>query len=527
MAATAQAQPNIALIKYWGKRDTRLNLPATSSLSITLGALWPRTRVAFDTSLRHDELRLNGADDPATLARVSTCLDLLRRHAGTTTRARADSRNNFPTAAGLASSASGFAALIVAADAALGLALDRRTLSMLARQGSGSAARSLFGGFVSMSAGQREDGADAFAEPVLDAAAWPLEVAVAVTSHRRKSVRSGAGMESSRQTSPFYPTWVSTAATDLAAARDALQARDFAALADVSEHNCLKMHAVMQASRPPLAIRARVEDATGGTTLLIPRWGVEQRLQPQLVRPGSFLQSLALLLERLDLSQRSLRIQVVPEMPRAMGLGGSAALAVAVIRALDRHCALGLDDDAVCALAFECEKIVHGTPSGIDNTVATYGNALLYQRGEPAQIRSLALKQPLPLVIGLSGSESLTAGMVARVHQAWQQHPARYERIFDEIDVLTRHALDALEAQDLGELGELMNICQGQLNALQVSSREIEELVQLAREHGASGAKLTGGGGGGAVIALCPDGGALVVQAMHDAGYQALEVSFG
>jgi hydroxymethylglutaryl-CoA reductase len=277
----------------------------------------------------------------------------------------------------------------------------------------------------------------------------------------------------------------------------------------------------------PLAIRARVEDARDGTTLLIPRWGIEQRLQQQPARPGSFLQSLTLLLERLGLERRALRIQVAPEMPRAMGLGGSAALAVAVIRALDRHCALGLDDASICALAFECETIAHGTPSGIDNTVATHGQALLYRRGEPAMIRPLALQQPLPLVIGLSGSESLTARMVARVRQAWQQHPARYERIFDEIDVLTRHALDALQAHELDELGELMNICQGQLNALQVSSREIEELVQLAREHGAVGAKLTGGGGGGAVIALCPDGGARVVRAMRDAGYQALEVSFG
>ncbi len=252
MAATAQAQPNIALIKYWGKRDTTLNLPATGSLSITLDTLWTRTRVEFDKSLRHDELRLNGAEDPATLARVSACLDLLRHRAGSTTCARVDTRNNFPTAAGLASSASGFAALVVAADAALGLALDRRTLSVLARRGSGSAARSLFGGFASMAAGQREDGEDAFAEPLLDAAEWPLAVLIAVTSHSRKSVGSGAGMESSRHTSPFYPAWVSSAATDLAAARDAVRARDFAALAEVSEHNCLKMHAVMQASRPPL-----------------------------------------------------------------------------------------------------------------------------------------------------------------------------------------------------------------------------------------------------------------------------------
>ncbi len=252
MAATAQAQPNIALIKYWGKRDAALNLPATGSLSITLDALWTRTRVEFDKSLRHDELRLNGAEDPATLLRISACLDLLRDRAGRATCARIDTHNNFPTAAGLASSASGFAALVVAADAALGLGLDRRSLSMLARRGSGSAARSLFGGFVCMRTGQREDGGDAFAEPLLDAAAWPLAVVVAVTSHTRKSVGSGAGMESSRHTSPFYPAWVSTAATDLAAARAAVQARDFAALADLSEHNCLKMHAVMQTSRPPL-----------------------------------------------------------------------------------------------------------------------------------------------------------------------------------------------------------------------------------------------------------------------------------
>ncbi|MGP1664528.1 MAG: diphosphomevalonate decarboxylase [Rhodanobacter sp.] len=252
MVATAQAQPNIALIKYWGKRDTTLNLPATGSLSITLDALWTRTRITFDQTMAHDELRLNGAEDPATLARASACLDLLRQRAGSTARARIDSRNNFPTAAGLASSASGFAALVVAADAALGLGLDRHTLSAWARRGSGSAARSLFGGFVSMAKGQRDDGEDALAEPLLDAAEWPLAVVVAVTSHTRKSVSSSSGMESSRLTSPFYPTWVDTSPTDLIAARAAVQARDFAALAELSEHNCLKMHAVMQSSRPPL-----------------------------------------------------------------------------------------------------------------------------------------------------------------------------------------------------------------------------------------------------------------------------------
>ncbi|MEO7066505.1 MAG: hydroxymethylglutaryl-CoA reductase, degradative [Rhodanobacter sp.] len=277
----------------------------------------------------------------------------------------------------------------------------------------------------------------------------------------------------------------------------------------------------------PLAIRARVENAAEGITLMIPRWGIDQRVQQNVEHPGSFQQSLRMLLEKLDLTDRALCIQAYPSVPRAMGLGGSAALAVAVIRALDQHCRLGLSDDAICQLAFECEKIAHGTPSGIDNTVATFGQPLLYQRGTPALIQPLTLKQPLSLVIGLSGKESLTAKMVTRVRHAWEHNPALYERIFDGIDSLTMQAVEALEANDLVQLGELMNVCQGQLNALQVSSWEIEELVQLARDNGATGAKLTGGGGGGSVIALCPDGGARVMRAMQDAGYQAMEVQFG
>jgi hydroxymethylglutaryl-CoA reductase len=234
-----------------------------------------------------------------------------------------------------------------------------------------------------------------------------------------------------------------------------------------------------------------------------------------------------MILDTLGIADRPLRIEAYPCVPRAMGLGGSAALAVAVIRALDRHCQLGLSEAAICELAFACEKIAHGTPSGIDNTVATYGRPLLYQRGTPPLVRTLTLRAPLPLVIGMSGTESLTARMVTRVRDAWERNHALYERIFDEIDALTLHALTALEAGDVAQLGELMNICQGQLNALQVSSSQIEELVQLARDNGAVGAKLTGGGGGGSVIALCPDGGERVIRAMQAAGYQAMEVAFG
>lgn len=277
----------------------------------------------------------------------------------------------------------------------------------------------------------------------------------------------------------------------------------------------------------PLAIRAKVEDARDETTLMIPRWGVEQHLQQHDHHPGSFLQSLGMLLAKLGLGDRALNIRVYPNVPRAMGLGGSSALAVAVIRALDRHYQLGLGEEEISQLAFECEKIAHGTPSGIDNTVATYGKTLLYRRGEPADIELLDLQQPLPLVIGMCGTESLTARMVERVRQAWQKNHKLYERIFDEMDTLTLNAVEALKAHDLEQLGELMNICQGQLNALQVSSWELEELMQIARDSGASGAKLTGGGGGGAMIALCPRGTEPVLRAMRNAGYQAMEVQFG
>lgn len=250
--ATARAQPNIALIKYWGKRNRDLNLPAAGSLSVTLDSLWTHTHVIFDSSFDQDELVLNDTRNAGETARASACLDLLRRRAETQCRARVATRNNFPTGAGLASSASGFAALVRAAATALGLDLDARELSIMARRGSGSAARSIFGGFVEMAAGVRDDGEDAFARPLLAAAEWPLTVVVAVTSRRAKSTGSTAGMELSRRTSPFYDDWVTTTADDLCEARQAVLARDFERLAELAEHSCLKMHAVMLATRPGL-----------------------------------------------------------------------------------------------------------------------------------------------------------------------------------------------------------------------------------------------------------------------------------
>jgi diphosphomevalonate decarboxylase len=244
MHATAQAQPNIALIKYWGKRDVEQNLPAVSSLSLTLDSLWTRMSVEFDTQLKQDQLEINDKPAQGMLPRVSGCLD---RVAGNDRpRARVLSYCNFPIAAGLASSASSFAALVVAAAGAANAETERLALARQAGRASGSAARSLFAGVVLLTAGDSDIDVNTISDD------WPLELVVAVTEESAKPVSSGDAMIRSAETSPFYATWVEQQPDDIDTALAAVEARDFERLAAVSEHNCLKMHSVMWASRPPI-----------------------------------------------------------------------------------------------------------------------------------------------------------------------------------------------------------------------------------------------------------------------------------
>ena len=277
----------------------------------------------------------------------------------------------------------------------------------------------------------------------------------------------------------------------------------------------------------PLAVEARVEDIDAGVELVIPRWGVEQRLPRDPQQRHSFEQPIGLILERLGLAEQALRLQVFPHVPRAMGLGCSAALAVSVIRALDLHYRLGLADEEVNALAYECEKVAHGTPSGVDNHVATYKQPVIYRRGEPPTWKTVEPARPLRVVIGITGVEGLTARTVANVRAAHERAPQRYGRIFAEIDQLVLEAGAAMEGNDLQRLGECMNFCQGLLNALGVSSRELETLIAIARDNGALGAKLTGGGGGGSMIALCGEDAQDVRAAIQRAGYDAMELEIG
>ncbi len=247
-SATAHAGANIALVKYWGKRDAGLNLPAAGSLSITLADLFTETTVTLAPDLAADEFRLDGrATDAAALTRVP---DRLRGPA--VARCRIDIRYNCATGAGLASSASGFAALVVAAAGVFGGPSGRGDLSVIARRGSGSAARSLFGGFCEMHAGESPGGEDCRAEGLFDSDHWPLEVVVAITNRGRKAVSSRDGMNRTMKTSPYYPAWVETVPGDLALARRAIAGRDFEALAAVAEASALKMHASAMAASPGL-----------------------------------------------------------------------------------------------------------------------------------------------------------------------------------------------------------------------------------------------------------------------------------
>jgi diphosphomevalonate decarboxylase len=246
MQGTAIAQPNIALIKYWGKRDINRNLPAVGSISITLRELHTHMHVAFDEALTADALTVNDEVDESMLPRLSSCVD---RVAGVDRpRARIASTCNFPIAAGLASSASAFAALTIATAEAAGKSFDVARLASLAGQASGSAARSLLGGFVEL----KNAGDDIACQQLCRADDWPLTVVVAITESGPKAVGSTEAMEISRRTSPFYSSWVEQQDEDLDTARAAIASRDFERLATIAEHNCLKMHSIMWASRPPM-----------------------------------------------------------------------------------------------------------------------------------------------------------------------------------------------------------------------------------------------------------------------------------
>ena len=244
----AFAPSNIALSKYWGKRDAALNLPVNSSLSVSLGDLGTKTELRLaDESAVH----LNGkVVDPADSFAIRT-LEFLKRFRMLGTNFEVRTENNIPTAAGLASSASGFAALVMALDDLAGWGLDKKKLSMLARLGSGSASRSVFNGFVQWNAGSSVDGLDSYAEPLSNA--WKeFRIGILELSKARKPVGSRDGMNRTVQTSELYKSWPAQANRDIETIRTAIEVRDFPTLGKTAEHNALAMHATMMSAWPPL-----------------------------------------------------------------------------------------------------------------------------------------------------------------------------------------------------------------------------------------------------------------------------------
>ena len=249
-SGSAFAPANIALCKYWGKRDEELHLPITSSLSISLGKLG--SEIILAPCHKWDRISLNGrllAPDTAFVQRVTAFLDLFRPAPDFFFEVRA--KNSIPTAAGLASSASGFAALTLALNELFNWKLARRPLSILARLGSGSACRSLHQGFVEWHAGQARNGMDSYAEPL--AATWPdVRLGLLLLSEKEKPIGSRQAMRQTRRTSPLYEAWPAQADRDLAALKTAIRDRDFAALGRTAEANALAMHATMIAARPAI-----------------------------------------------------------------------------------------------------------------------------------------------------------------------------------------------------------------------------------------------------------------------------------
>ncbi len=246
----ARAHANIAIAKYWGKADERENLPAVPSVSVTLAALSTITTVRFDPSLQSDEFFLGGARAAdRALLRVSQLLDRVREKAGLRARASVQSTNDFPTASGLASSASAFAALALAATHAAGLDVDPSFVSDLARRSSASAARSVFGGFVRLACA-RTGSSFLPAEPIAPAGHWELRVIIAVNAEGPKAIGSTDGMLRTQRTSPYFSSWVELCPTIATEVEGAIGARDFEALGAAAEHSAMAMHASAMAARP-------------------------------------------------------------------------------------------------------------------------------------------------------------------------------------------------------------------------------------------------------------------------------------
>jgi hydroxymethylglutaryl-CoA reductase len=273
------------------------------------------------------------------------------------------------------------------------------------------------------------------------------------------------------------------------------------------------------------AVTAQIAEREKGVTLSIPDWDIHDDWSGPERVPGGASDVVDLIMRELRVTGRGFDIRVYPRVPLGMGLGSSAAFAVAVIRAFNNLLGLEKSDLEIDRIAFRCESLTHGTPSGIDNNIATFGEPVLYSKGSSTRTRPVTLPQIPPLVVASSGIRGSTGDMVAGVRERFSKNEALYTTIFDEIDELSVAGAKALKETDYEYLGSMMNVCHGFLNAIEVSTPELEKMIQIARSAGAIGAKLTGAGGGGSIVALCPGKVSEVAGALERAGYEIVRLN--
>ncbi len=389
--------------------------------------------------------------------------------------------------------------------AAVGLAQNMAALKALSTEGIQPGHMRLHARSVAVAAGASEDEFDEVVDWLVasgDIKVWKAQKII-------EALRGGASPTGTIDITPLRPAKLDPKANV-----------GYGKIILLGEHSVVYGHHAIAAPLS-LVIRAEVTGFTPTSELQISGWDSD----PAAHNPAGarLAERVAVLIaERIGVADTPVHVDVFPDLPRASGLGASAALAVSVIRAIVHRFGLTVSDAEISHLAFECEQLVHGTPSGIDNTVATFGKMILFRKTDDGnEIQNIHAPTAIPVVVGLTGVRSLTADTVSRVHSGWQKNPQHYEAIFSEIDDLVMTGMNAITRGDLPALGEVMNLNHGLLNALQVSSPELESIVDLARRAGALGAKLTGGGGGGAMIAIAePDRIHSVASTLDVAGYQ-------
>jgi len=243
---TAIAHPNFALIKYWGKADSRSNKPAMNSISLTIDSLTSTTIISKNRESSENIWVLNGKEQH-DLSRINPVLKYLKNISSNNNACIIKSENNFPTSAGLASSASGIASLVIAYNNLFKLGMSFDQLVEASMLGSGSAPRSLLSGFVILNIEHQPS-----AEVILEPKEWPLSIIICITDDKEKILSSRKAMEISRKTSPLYQSWLDSNKTDIEIAKSAIAEKNIKSLGEVAEKNCYLMHQVMKTSSPQI-----------------------------------------------------------------------------------------------------------------------------------------------------------------------------------------------------------------------------------------------------------------------------------